>query len=49
LVVTRQEGTSRHCGLNAKPLRAINDWLQDYERFWSESLRSLKSYMEEKS
>jgi DNA-binding transcriptional ArsR family regulator len=49
LVVTRQEGTSRHCGLNAKPLRAINDWLQDYERFWSESLQSLKSYMEEKS
>src|ERR1700738_3020652 len=40
LVVTRQEGTSRHCGLNAEPLRAINDWLQDYERFWSESLQS---------
>jgi DNA-binding transcriptional ArsR family regulator len=49
LVVTRQEGTSRHCGLNATPLRAINDWLQDYERFWSKSLQSLKSYMEEKS
>jgi DNA-binding transcriptional ArsR family regulator len=48
LVVSRQEGTSRHCGLNAKPLRAINDWLQDYEMFWSETMQSLKSYVEEK-
>jgi DNA-binding transcriptional ArsR family regulator len=48
LVVSHQEGTSRHCALNAKPLRAINDWLQDYEMFWSETMRSLKSYLEEK-
>jgi DNA-binding transcriptional ArsR family regulator len=47
LVVTRQEGTSRRCGLNARPLRAINDWLQDYEMFWSETMQSLKSYVEE--
>jgi DNA-binding transcriptional ArsR family regulator len=48
LVVTRQVGTSRHCGLNAKPLRAINVWLQDYERFWSETIQNLKNYVEEK-
>jgi DNA-binding transcriptional ArsR family regulator len=48
LVTTRQAGTWRLCGLNAKPLRAVNDWLQDYAPFWGESLRSLKSYMEEK-
>jgi DNA-binding transcriptional ArsR family regulator len=47
LVVTRQKGTSRHCGLNAKPLRAINDWLRDYEVFWSQTMQSLKSYVEE--
>jgi DNA-binding transcriptional ArsR family regulator len=46
LIVTRQEGTARHCRLNANPLRAIDDWLHDYESFWSESLRSLKSYVE---
>jgi DNA-binding transcriptional ArsR family regulator len=45
LVVTQKEGTSRHCGLNAKPLRAVNDWLHDYEAFWSESLQSLKKYV----
>jgi DNA-binding transcriptional ArsR family regulator len=40
LVVTRQDGTARVCGLNAKPLRAINDWLRDYEAFWSESMQT---------
>jgi DNA-binding transcriptional ArsR family regulator len=47
LVVTRRAGTARICELNAKPLRAVDDWLRDYEAFWSESLRSLKSYVEE--
>jgi DNA-binding transcriptional ArsR family regulator len=47
LVVARQDGTARICELNAKPLRAVNDWLRDYEAFWDESLRSLKSYVEE--
>ncbi len=47
LVVTRQNGTARLCGLNAKPLRAINDWLRDYETFWSETMQNLKSYVEE--
>jgi DNA-binding transcriptional ArsR family regulator len=46
LVVTRQDGTARLCGLNAKPLRAVNDWLRDYEAFWSETMQSLKSYVE---
>jgi DNA-binding transcriptional ArsR family regulator len=47
LVVARQEGTSSLCGLNADPLRAVEDWLQEYEAFWSESLQSLKQHVEE--
>jgi DNA-binding transcriptional ArsR family regulator len=47
LVVTKQDGTARVCGLNAKPLRAINDWLHDYEVFWSDTMQNLKTYMEE--
>jgi DNA-binding transcriptional ArsR family regulator len=47
LVVTQQDGTTRICELNARPLRAVNDWLREYEAFWDESLRSLKSYVEE--
>lgn len=48
LVVTHKHGTANFCDLNAKPLRAIDDWLRDYEAFWSETLRNLKRYVEEK-
>lgn len=48
LVVTRQQGTANLCSLDPKPLRVINDWLQDYEMFWTESLQSLKKHLEEK-
>jgi DNA-binding transcriptional ArsR family regulator len=46
LVATHQNGTARICELNAKPLRAVNEWLRDYEAFWSASLRDLKRYVE---
>jgi uncharacterized protein YndB with AHSA1/START domain/DNA-binding transcriptional ArsR family regulator len=48
LVVTKPEGAARICELNAAPLRAVGEWLQDYEAFWSESLGGLKRYIEEK-
>lgn len=49
LVVTRKQGTASLCSLDAKPLRAVDNWLHDYETFWSESIQSLKKYMEENS
>jgi DNA-binding transcriptional ArsR family regulator len=47
LVVARQAGASSLCGLKADPLRAVDDWLQDYQTFWSESMQSLKKHVEE--
>jgi DNA-binding transcriptional ArsR family regulator len=47
LVATRKAGTASICGLNAKPLRAVDEWLRDYEAFWSATMRSLKDYVEE--
>jgi len=47
LVETRSEGTTTVCTLNAKPLREVGTWLQDYEAFWSASLNNLKQYLEE--
>lgn len=47
LIHTRKEGTANFCSLNAKPLRAVEDWLRDYESFWSESLQRLKKHLEE--
>jgi DNA-binding transcriptional ArsR family regulator len=48
LVVTHKHGTTRVCNLNAKPLRAVNEWLQDYAAFWSATMRDLKRYVEER-
>ena len=47
LVVTRKHGTQGICRLNARPLRAVNDWLHDYEAFWSMTLEGLKKFVEE--
>ena len=49
LVESRRRGTTSVCGLNARPLRAVNEWLVDYEQFWAETMQSLKQYIEEKS
>jgi DNA-binding transcriptional ArsR family regulator len=46
LVLSHKDGTARICDLNAKPLRAVNAWVRDYEALWGKSLRSLKSYVE---
>ena len=48
LVVTQRHGTASVCRLNAKPLRAVDDWVRHYETFWSATLQDLKSYMEGK-
>lgn len=47
LVSTRKKGAASVCELNGKPLRAVNEWLRDYEAFWDESLHNLKRYVEE--
>jgi DNA-binding transcriptional ArsR family regulator len=47
LVITHERGTTRVCQLNARPLRAVDHWLRDYETLWSESLRHLKRYVED--
>ncbi|HTW79156.1 MAG TPA: metalloregulator ArsR/SmtB family transcription factor [Terracidiphilus sp.] len=46
LVVSRREGTASRCRLNAGPLRTVDDWLRDYETFWSETMQGLKTYVE---
>ena len=48
LVATTQRGTARICALNAQPLRAVSDWISDYEAYWSKTLQSLKRYVEDK-
>jgi DNA-binding transcriptional ArsR family regulator len=48
LVATRKRGAATLCQLNAQPLRAVSQWLIDYEAFWKSNLRNLKRHLEEK-
>ena len=47
LVATTQRGTARICALNAEPLRAVRDWISDYETYWGKTLQNLKRYVED--
>jgi DNA-binding transcriptional ArsR family regulator len=47
LVATTQRGAARICALNAEPLRAVSDWISDYEAYWGKTLQSLKRYVED--
>ena len=46
LIVVHARGTANICELNARPLRAVNEWLSDYRTYWNETLRGLKKYLE---
>src|ERR1043165_8621179 len=40
-----REGQFRPCHLEAEPLRAVSEWLEEYRRFWDRSLDSLADYL----
>jgi hypothetical protein len=41
-----ERGTANICELNARPLRAVDEWLRDYEAYWKQTLSGLKKYLE---
>lgn len=45
LISRGREAQWRPCHLEAKPLLAIVDWLEDYRRFWDRNLDSLAGYL----
>jgi DNA-binding transcriptional ArsR family regulator len=46
LVSVRQEGKHRIYELNARPLKAVHDWVKDYEQFWTYQLNRIKERAE---
>jgi DNA-binding transcriptional ArsR family regulator len=46
LVHEHREGRQRVYQLNPEPLRTVDSWLQQYRRFWSANLASLKAFVE---
>jgi DNA-binding transcriptional ArsR family regulator len=37
----------RPCRLETKPLRAVDDWLSGYRRFWEQGFDRLEAYLED--
>jgi DNA-binding transcriptional ArsR family regulator len=46
LVHEHREGRNRVYQLNPEPLRAVDSWLDQYRRFWTANLASLKAFVE---
>jgi DNA-binding transcriptional ArsR family regulator len=47
LVARGREAQWRPCRLEASPLKAATDWLDDYRRFWEQSFNRLDDYLRE--
>jgi DNA-binding transcriptional ArsR family regulator len=49
LIVRTKTGRTVACALNADPMQAAIDWLDRYQRFWSEQLDRLAAFVEEET
>ncbi len=45
LIERGREAQWRPCRLRANPLREVDDWVEQYRRFWEESLDRLDGYL----
>jgi DNA-binding transcriptional ArsR family regulator len=45
LISRGREAQWRPCHLEAEPLQAVSEWLDDYRRFWERSLDGLADYL----
>ena len=46
LVDEHRQGRHRFYQLNPEPLKTVDAWLDEYRRFWTANLESLKSFVE---
>jgi DNA-binding transcriptional ArsR family regulator len=48
-LITREKiGRTVSCTLRAEPMQEANDWLNRYQRFWTDRLDRLAAFLEEK-
>lgn len=49
LVIVEKRGRTRHCRLDAAPMKEAIDWLKYYEAFWNDKFASLAKHFEKKN
>jgi DNA-binding transcriptional ArsR family regulator len=45
LITRERHGQHRICRINARALVGVNEWLEPYRRFWTESLDRLNEHL----
>ena len=45
LVIVEKRGRTRHCRLNAEPMKEATDWLADYQAFWTQQFDNLAQHL----
>lgn len=48
LVLQERQGRIRICRLRPEPLRNATEWLNHYQKFWTDRLDDLAAYLEKK-
>jgi DNA-binding transcriptional ArsR family regulator len=49
LIIRNKTGRTVACRLRAEPMERANEWLNRYQRFWTERLDQLAAFLEEES
>jgi DNA-binding transcriptional ArsR family regulator len=49
LIERRKQGREVFISFRGEPLRAVAQWVNDYERFWNERLDEFERYFEKKA
>lgn len=47
LIVRGRQAQWRPCRLEAKPIREVADWAEDFRRFWAASYNKLDAYLQQ--
>ena len=45
LLIVEKRGRTRHCRLNAEPMKVATDWLIDYQAFWTDQFDNLAQHL----
>ena len=45
LLIVEKRGRTRHCRINAEPMKGATDWLIDYQAFWTHQFGNLAQYL----
>lgn len=45
IVAIEKRGRTRHCRLEAAPMKSASEWLDEYRKFWTARLDALAEYL----